>query len=60
MINESVRWWIDPPVCVPVSICVRSRVSKRVSAWIADLRAETLCSDFMQSWDIGIATLQWR
>ena len=51
-------WWIDALVCVPVSISVCIRVRKRMSTWIADLRAETLCSDFMQSWDIGIATLR--
>ena len=36
-------WWIARLVCVPVSISVRIRMS----AWIADLRAEALCSDFM-------------
>ena len=33
---------------------------EHMSAWIADLRAEALCSDFMQFWDIRIAILQWR
>ena len=52
-------WCIDSLECVPVSICVRIRVHKRMSAWITDPRAQALRSDFMQSWDIRIATLRW-